>query len=372
MPANILGGFNNSLKPVGPNVKVTDILIRGGGGTVTFSDGVTVEYLFGFRQDQSVPSGGVLDVTLVGDRAQLVYGNLLSQAVCDMIDWLLQCSTTPGGSGSVTLDTAYDGGSTIDVDDGAVVLNKTINDVTNALEINVSSGIGAAIYRSGYDEWDGITAPAVAPVGSGRIYLDSGSGRFRVSENGAPYVDLTAKSLEQVLAVNNITGPYDIIINASQKITFSGSASDPPVSAANSGSLTFNSTSQTFRASENGLSYGDVVIERTATLTTTTSGTSAIISITLSDNTAYYVYAYFVGRRTNAADRAVYVREAAVYREGGGGATLQGAIATSLTRESAGYNATLVVAGNTIEARVAGLVGHTINWKLWIRLIPIS
>lgn len=91
--AKYFGGFNNSLRPVGPNVKVTDIVVRGGGGTITFSDGVTVEYVFGFRPDASIPSGGIFDVTLQGPRADLVYENIVSQAVCDMIDWLMQCSS---------------------------------------------------------------------------------------------------------------------------------------------------------------------------------------------------------------------------------------------------------------------------------------
>lgn len=91
--SKVLGGHNSSTKPVGPNVKVTDILVRGGGGTITFSDGVTVEYMFGFRPDSTIPSGGVFDVTLVGNRAQLVYQNIVSQSVCDMIDWLMQCSS---------------------------------------------------------------------------------------------------------------------------------------------------------------------------------------------------------------------------------------------------------------------------------------
>ena len=88
----IFGGFNNSTKPIGPNVKVTDILVRGGGGTITFSDGVTVEFMYGFKPDGSIPSGGIFDVTLVGDRAKRVYQNVVAQNVCDMIDWLLQCS----------------------------------------------------------------------------------------------------------------------------------------------------------------------------------------------------------------------------------------------------------------------------------------
>ena len=85
-------GFNNSALPVKAGVKITDILIRGGGGTITFSDGVTVEYVFGFRPDPDVASGGIFDVTLNGPRATLTYDNIVSQNVCDMVDWVLQCS----------------------------------------------------------------------------------------------------------------------------------------------------------------------------------------------------------------------------------------------------------------------------------------
>lgn len=84
---------DNTNRPIGPNVRVTDILIRGGGGTITFSDGVTVEYVFQFKQDPSIPSGGLFDITLQGERAKRVYQNVVTQAVCDMVDWLLQCSS---------------------------------------------------------------------------------------------------------------------------------------------------------------------------------------------------------------------------------------------------------------------------------------
>ena len=87
-----LDGYNPSSRPIAPSVRVTDILIRGGGGTITFSDGVTVEYVFGFRPDSSIPSGGIFDVTLTDDRAARVYQNVVSQNVCDMVDWILQCS----------------------------------------------------------------------------------------------------------------------------------------------------------------------------------------------------------------------------------------------------------------------------------------
>jgi hypothetical protein len=85
-------GFNSSNLPYKPGTVVTDILIRGGGGTITFSDGVTVEFVFGFIPDDSIPGGGRFGITLQGDRAQLLYQNILTQPLCDTIDWLLQCS----------------------------------------------------------------------------------------------------------------------------------------------------------------------------------------------------------------------------------------------------------------------------------------
>lgn len=85
-------GLNNSNTPYKSGTKVTDILIRGGGGTITFSDGVTVEFLFGFIPDSDISGGGKFGITLEGARAQLLYQNILTQSLCDTIDWLLQCS----------------------------------------------------------------------------------------------------------------------------------------------------------------------------------------------------------------------------------------------------------------------------------------
>lgn len=82
---------NNDI-PISATTTVTDILVRGGGGTITFSDGITVEYFFGFIPDSTVSGGGRFGITLEGSRAARVYQSILQQNLCETIDWLLECS----------------------------------------------------------------------------------------------------------------------------------------------------------------------------------------------------------------------------------------------------------------------------------------
>lgn len=80
-------------RPPKPGVTVTDVLFRGGGGTVTFSDNVTFEWVWKFDRDPTIPAGGRMKITLVGDRATLLYQTIVDQSICDLFDWLLQCTS---------------------------------------------------------------------------------------------------------------------------------------------------------------------------------------------------------------------------------------------------------------------------------------
>jgi hypothetical protein len=102
----------------------------------------------------------------------------------------------------------------------------------------------------------------------------------------------------------------------------------------------------------------------TNTLTTTVNGLTTIATIAVADDTVMLIEAFIVGRRTDAAARASYIRKAVVYREGGGSATLEGSVQSTLTRESVGgYNATIIVSGTDALIQVDGAAGHTINWE---------
>lgn len=110
-----------------------------------------------------------------------------------------------------------------------------------------------------------------------------------------------------------------------------------------------------------------------AVVTVVGAAVTSILSIALADNTNYYLTAAIVGRRTDAADRAAYEREICVFRQGGGGATLQGVVATPFTRElTAAWNATLAVVGNNVEVNVNGVAASTINWYCRVQVTRVA
>jgi len=80
-------------RPPKPGVVVTDFVMRGGGGTITFSDNVTYEWFWKFDRDPSIPAGGRMKITLDGPRAALVYQTIVDSTVCEFFDWLLQCTS---------------------------------------------------------------------------------------------------------------------------------------------------------------------------------------------------------------------------------------------------------------------------------------
>jgi len=106
---------------------------------------------------------------------------------------------------------------------------------------------------------------------------------------------------------------------------------------------------------------------------TTDATLTTIATVPLADDTAYQLTAFITGRRTNAAGRAVYRREAAVYREAAGSAVMEGPVGTPLSRESTGgYNATIEVSGNNALIRVQGAGGHDINWRVMYFLTKVA
>ena len=120
-------------------------------------------------------------------------------------------------------------------------------------------------------------------------------------------------------------------------------------------------------------SFAGSVVQSQATVQTTNNTVTTAATLALADNTVYLLQATIVGRRSDAAGRAAYVRNACVYREAAGAATLEGTVDTALTREStAAWDATISVSGNDVLITVKGATGATVNWTVTYTLTSRS
>lgn len=111
---------------------------------------------------------------------------------------------------------------------------------------------------------------------------------------------------------------------------------------------------------------------KTFTYQTTTSGIAAPTwSMTMPDNTLWAVAMTCIARDQAGTERAMYRRQMLCYRQGGGGATVQGSAETVGTdiETNATLNATLGTSGNDIGSSVTGLAATTIDWVFYITVV---
>lgn len=100
-------------------------------------------------------------------------------------------------------------------------------------------------------------------------------------------------------------------------------------------------------------------------ITTSDGAYHTAATLAMPDDTVWLLRVSSVGRRTDAAARAGYLREAVVFREGGGNATIQSTVATPLTRESVvAWDVTIGVSGSNVLINVRGAAGQTVNWNV--------
>lgn len=107
-----------------------------------------------------------------------------------------------------------------------------------------------------------------------------------------------------------------------------------------------------------------VWIRHTSTVQTTDATQTPILSLALPDESAYSINAQITGKQSTTAGRAAYLRHALVYRDGGGGATVQtGVTDLSSIEVDAGWNGTIIVSSNSAQVAVTGENAKTVNWK---------
>jgi len=74
-----------------------------------------------------------------------------------------------------------------------------------ASNFNISgSGTATSLNVNGPFSFGATTAPAVAPAGQGRFYFDNATNRFRISENGNPFVNLVGSGISGTGTVNKV------------------------------------------------------------------------------------------------------------------------------------------------------------------------
>ncbi len=109
------------------------------------------------------------------------------------------------------------------------------------------------------------------------------------------------------------------------------------------------------------------------TVSTTDATLTTIATIAITDDTVVEIKATVVGRRTNAADRGGFIRQATVFREAAGSATLEGSVTTTRSRKSdPQYDVEINVSGNNALIQVQGDTAHNINWKSHHTIIEVG
>jgi hypothetical protein len=97
----------------------------------------------------------------------------------------------------------------------------------------------------------------------------------------------------------------------------------------------------------------------------TTSVSETNITFPIPDEAAAFIQIQTVGRQSDTSNRAIYHREALVYRDAGGSATIQGSVQDVATpvESNASWNATIGVSGNNATIPLTGVAATTIEWR---------
>jgi hypothetical protein len=122
-------------------------------------------------------------------------------------------------------------------------------------------------------------------------------------------------------------------------------------------------TAQAMAVKSHSAFTGSLAYTQTGAVQTTTGAATTLFTLALPDNSGTVMVVNITARDTASGNRAAYQRIANVYRQGGGGATLNvGVVATASIESVAAWDATISVSGNNAIVQVTGAAATTINW----------
>lgn len=223
----------------------------------------------------------------------------------------------------------------------------------------------------------------------------NGISQFSVSSTGMLINDSSGTPTAQIAAsTGDITTSGDLAINGgdvtSSAVTFNllnsgqsslnfgasaaaigiGTTSNSNILIGTTSTNLFISAQKSSIKSHSGYT-GSELVTLTSAVTTTDSTPTAIYTLPLSDNHAYWIEASIIGNQTNSTNRAYYVRQCLAYRSGGN-ATIQTGVLNNITVESnSSWDASMSNSGNNILIYVVG-PGSTVYWTATIKYQAIS
>lgn len=119
---------------------------------------------------------------------------------------------------------------------------------------------------------------------------------------------------------------------------------------------------------------GSESAQTTSSVQTANATPAQVWTKTLTDNMLYWVDVTVIGRDAAGTERAMYNKRALVYRQGGGGATIQGSVQNVVAdvETTGSMDGTITVSGDDVRVTVTGVAATTINWVATVRLQAVA
>lgn len=118
----------------------------------------------------------------------------------------------------------------------------------------------------------------------------------------------------------------------------------------------------------------DIYIRHVFKFQSTNGNPTSVMPLKLPDNSSFVVKYTVSAMANDGGNRAMYVRQGVVYRDGGD-ATIQGGTFQTIGTDietSAGWSCEPSVGGDTFVLRIIGAAATTINWKVQIEVIGVG
>ena len=113
-------------------------------------------------------------------------------------------------------------------------------------------------------------------------------------------------------------------------------------------------------------------IRHTSTVSTSDATQTSILTLALPDESAWSINTQIVGKDSATTNRAAYLQHALIYRDAGGGATLQGSVTNISTIESnAAWDGIVKVSSNSAQVAVTGAAGVNVSWKAVTSVVSV-